>query len=168
MYVDPDRFDVDTTTERRIAEFRDLFWRSSELCSDCFQRIRHIGQEIVVNTDLHRHRTHAYYERSEHSRAEWSSWDRPTDRYGTTYCDDCGSASGGRWQTTRSLEELKPAARNILDYTKRETNYDLDGAAFGAALRDLKTGPDARDRQGRDVECLAVAWARTAEPEGPR
>jgi hypothetical protein len=168
MHVEQSRFDLTQATDRKVATFKDVFWRNTELCSNCFQRIRHVGDEVVRHTDIHRHVTNAYYERSEHSDAEWSAWDAPTDRYGTTYCEDCGGASGHRWQSTRSLAELKPVARNILDYTLRETAYDLDGAALGAALRDLKTGPDARDRQGRDVECLAVAWARTAEPETPR
>lgn len=167
MHLDPDRWDIDETTQQRVAEFTTLFWHSAELCNQCFTRIREIERLDVSGLRSDQNRPSSYHERTANAVNEWAPSDRPTARYGKTYCTRCGSESGGRWETNQSLADLRPIARRILEHTKRETDYDLDGATFGAAIRDLKTGPDARDRQGRDAQLLAVAWARSVETDTP-
>lgn len=167
MHVSPDRFDLSPTTTRRLSDFREYFWFNSEICNECFAQIRHIGDEITVTTALHRHRINAYYERSEHAVAERAGGGVPTERYATTFCRECGAESGTRWSDTRPLRALEGPAKRIAVYTIDETPLAIDCGRFGRELQALKTGPDARDRQGRDLQCLAVAWSRAVSADDP-
>ena len=159
MHTDP--FDLTTAEQRRLQQFKDLVWYSSEVCNECFTRVREVernpAQERLADTSVH-NLPAEFHERTEHARAEWCGWDN-TDRFGTTFCLECGSDLSAQ-SRTRSLDELKEPARNLVEYTMRHTDLDIAGRAMGRELRRLKS---KQDLQGLDTEILAVAWVRAID-----
>ena len=161
MHTDP--FDLTTAEQRRLQQFKDLVWDNSEVCNECFTRVREIernpARERLAETSL-KNPPAEFHERTEHARNEWCGWDN-TERYGTTFCLECGSDLSAQ-SRTRSLEELKDPARNLVEYTIRHTDLNIDGREMARELKRLKS---QQDLQGLDTEILAVAWVRaTSSP----
>jgi hypothetical protein len=145
--------------EGEIQTFEDAIWHSPETCNECFTRIRVVDRrESALAATSVRNRPAAHHERTEHATAEWPGFadDDPIDRYGVTFCGECG-ADGRRWSDTKSLDELTAQAKNLAEYTLRATPYDVDCGVMGETLGQLKRRDDL---QGRDAQILAVAWAR--------
>ena len=168
------QFDLSPAEQRRLQRFKDLIWNNSEVCNECFTRVREVernpARERLAETSLHNPPAE-FHERTEDARAEWCGWDN-TDRYGTTFCLECGSDLSAQ-SRTRSLEQLKEPARNLVEYTIRHTDLDISGRELGAELCRLKS---IQDLQGLDTEIVAVAWIRsisiptsvTADAQGDR
>lgn len=162
MHVSPDRFDLSQRTELRLEDFRELVWYNSELCNECFTRVRSIGPERPITPESSRttHNVNEWYERTEHSTQEHTGFEPPSERYGATFCKSCGAEAGTRWSDTRPLDVLRPQLVRLLRYTHDHTPLTVAPKQADAELQALKTGSEARDRQGRDLQCIAVAWAR--------
>lgn len=152
------RFDLTPTEQRRVNQFRDLIWRNSETCNECFSRVREVERnpaaENLAETSV-RNIPAEYHERTEYGSSEWCGWDN-TARYGTVFCLECGSDLSAQTQS-KSMEDLIPVAKNLLEYTNRHTDVKVSGKRMGQEIRELKTQPEF---QCRDTQILAVAWAR--------
>lgn len=165
MHVSADRFDLSTTDDSRLDDFRDYFFFNSEYCSECFTRIREIERlDYGLSERSTANRPNCYHERTSQATVARTGFEAPSERYGITFCDNCGSESGSRWARTRSLDELTTSIYNLVEATADDTPYSIDWRRFVREVHDLKTGSDARDRQGRDLQCLAVAWSRAVNP----
>jgi hypothetical protein len=165
MHVSPSRFDLSQSTERRLEDFRELVWFNSEVCNECFTRIRSIGPERPVTPESSQttHQINEWYERTEDATQEHTGFEAPSERYGATFCRECGAEAGTRWSDTRPVEQLREQLVRLLRYTHEHTPLTVSPKRADAELRKLKTGPESRDRQGRDLQCIAVAWCRAAE-----
>jgi hypothetical protein len=99
-----------------------------------------------------------WYERTEMGSQEHTTWDS-NKRFGTCFCLNCGTDCNGNHRN-KSLEELKPLAKNIFTYTKKHTPHDIDAKRFGREVKELK---QERSAQGYETEVLALAFARALE-----
>jgi len=163
MHFPSDRFDVTTAEKRRLAAFREYIWSSPEVCNECFTRIREVDDHPAaseLSAQSLRNLPARYHERTEDSAAEWCSWDH-NDRYGTTFCLNCGSDSS-RQTINAGLDALKDQLINLLQYTLEHTPYHPDGRR---AARELQRLHSRRDTSGYESEMLALAWVRGVEPE---
>lgn len=155
--------------------FREVFWNSGEICNSCFSRVRSIGPEIKrqleTSDDGFRRLKHGmpltitineYYERTDDGSQEHTTWDN-NKRFGTCFCLNCGTDCNGHHRN-KSLEELKPLAKNIFFYTKRHTPHDIDHKRFGREIKELKS---KRSAQGHETEVIALAFGRALEPDIP-
>jgi len=142
---------------RLVQAFRRHCLDNAELCDRCFAQIRAIGEVQEKRTDLFTHELNAYYERTEHGSQEFTSFDPPTDRYGTCFCENCGAASDSNCRTDdHSLDTLQTHAKRCLRYIRRTTRFEIDAERAGRTLAALKTIPD---NGGLDTEILAVTVA---------
>jgi len=166
-------FETRPSDERNYELFEDLIWHSSEVCNSCLAQVRSIGpakQKMLETPDEKRLEhgepvsitLHEWFERTENGLQEHTTWDT-NRRFGTCYCLDCGTDCNGNHRN-KSLEELKPLAKNIFLYVKRHTDHDIDGKAFGAEIRRLK---GRRDAQGNETEVIAIAFARALDRDLP-
>lgn len=148
-------FETDHSDERGYELFRDIIWRESELCANCFSQVRTIGPEQSIWVGASTMTINAWYDRTDLGSQEHTQWDHNT-RFGTCYCLSCGAdCNGGHADTP--LEDMIPLVENIFRYTKTQTQHDLDGARFGREVRELKADPAA---QSLETEIMAIAFSR--------
>lgn len=152
---------VEQPSRRRISVFRDQILENSEICDNCFQQIRAIGDVQTKTSDLFEHELNTYYERTEHGSQEYTPFQLPSDRYGACYCQECGSAANqSSGADILSVEEMTERLKNIYRYMRLRTEYDVNPEAMGQTLGALKR---QRENQGRDAEIFAVATARAIQ-----
>lgn len=166
-------FETHPSDERGYDLFSELLWYSREICNSCFTQVRSIGPEKqkMLETPDEKcledgepvvMKINEWYERTEDGSQEHTTWDH-NRRFGTCYCTNCGTDCNGNHRN-KSLEELKPLAKNIFLYVKRETDHEIDGQRFGSEICQLK---QLRSAQGNETEILAVAFARALERDRP-
>ena len=164
-------FETRPSDERGYDLFEELLWHSSEICNSCFTQVRSVGPEHRKQLEEPGQKAfeddppealtltiNEWYERTEDGAQEHTTWDH-NKRFGTCYCLNCGTDCNGNHRN-KSLQELKPLAKNIFYYVTRQTDHDLDGKRFGAEIRELK---QRRSAQGNETEIIAVAFARALE-----
>ena len=146
---------------RSLHVFRTEISENSEVCNECFQRIRSIGELKERRTSLFSHYFNEHYERTEFGSQEHDPFSLPTDRYGTCYCTDCGTAAN-RSSTSEilSLDQMTERVQNIYRYLRCHTDHDPDPNLMGQTLARLKR---QRNNQGLDAEIFAVATANALE-----
>ncbi|MDF9748387.1 hypothetical protein [Natrinema salsiterrestre] len=166
-------FETRPSDKRNYELFEEEIWTSSEICNSCFAQVRSIGpaKEKMLETPDEKCLEHGkpvtltlfeWYERTENGSQEHTTWDA-NRRFGTCYCLNCGTDCNGNHRN-KSLEELKPLAKNIFRYVKRHTDHDIDGKTFGRQVRQLKS---RRDAQGNETEVLGIAFARALDRDRP-
>ncbi|WP_344222801.1 hypothetical protein, partial [Aeromicrobium tamlense] len=162
-------FETRLSDEHGYDLFEELVWHSSEVCNSCFSQVRSVGPEhskqleeppekCLEDGDPVYMTINEWYERTENGAQEHTTWDH-NERFGTCYCLECGTDCTGNHRN-KSLQELKPLAKNIYRYVTRETEHDLDAKRFGAEVRELK---QRRSAQGNETEVLGIAFARALE-----
>ncbi|ADB63670.1 hypothetical protein Htur_4933 (plasmid) [Haloterrigena turkmenica DSM 5511] len=104
-----------------------------------------------------------WFERTENGSQEHTLWDSNDSnrRFETCFCENCGTDCNGN-HCNKSLEKLKPLAKNIYRYITLETEYDLDAKQFDTAVRELQ---QLRSAQGNETEVLGAAFARALESD---
>lgn len=161
--------DLAKDTKRRVEDFNELIWYSSEVCNDCFQHVRSVGPEVTKTLQdpdekLLEHGAPArlvvnqWYERTDHGTQEHTPWDS-NKRFGTTFCRDCGSDTSA-WNDSLSKDEMKSRARNLYVYFEEHTEYELEYKTLYRSVLELKSNPD---NTGYDSEIFAVSVARALE-----
>jgi len=162
MHVSEQRFDLDRADKRGIQAFLKHVWYSSEVCSNCFTQVRSIGDVVRKSMDEHTHELAAYYERTEHASQEYTSFEAPSDRYGTCFCCHCGADTR---PAHRDLpwEQMREYALNLYDYVATQTALSLSRERFAHHLAHLRL--DRRDTAGRESQVFAVAFARALETD---
>lgn len=165
-------FELSDDDRHGVETFEDYFWHSSEVCNNCFQQVRSVGEKITRPLNESKDSRHlkdgppleleinTYYERTDRGSQEHTTWD-DNKRFGTCFCLDCGADCTAN-HGGKSLMELKPLAANIARYTRRHTPLSLDAEAFAGELIDLKRTPKYQDYE---TEMLALAFARGVEME---
>lgn len=138
-----------------LSTFEAWCWRNSELCNNCFAHIRHVGEEIRIETRAWTLITNAYYDRTERASQEYAPWTPPaSERFGTCFCLNCGSDTRAE-DATLSVDRMIRRAKRLVRYVVEETPLTIDGKTVGDTIRDLKA---VRDNQGYDSEIFAVAF----------
>jgi hypothetical protein len=143
----------------QVDVFETWFWSNQEICNECFTQVRHIGDEITISGPIHTHRVNEYYERSINGVQEHTAFEMPADRFGTTFCKNCGSDTHSLGYI-EDMETLKDYAVNIIEYANSENTdvpYTIDGEVMGKTIKDLKSEPE---NQGFDTEILAYGAIR--------
>lgn len=146
-------------TEPKVSDFEDLIWHNAEVCNNCFQQVRSIGEILEKRTDLFVHRQNSTYGRTEHGSQEHDPFDVPADRYGRCYCLDCGADTRAATDDL-SLSEMKERALNIGHYVVLETDRQIDGRVMARSIKDLK---GVHDNGGFDTEIFCVATIEGVE-----
>lgn len=152
-------------SEPQVTLFNRLIWHNGEVCNNCFQQIREIGDEVEVTTTLFTHKLNTSYNRTEHGSQEHDPFQVASDRYGQCYCLDCGSDTKAE-ASDLSIEAMQRRSLNLLDYINRKTEHWADGKAMGESIRELKA---VHDNGGYDSEifCVATIRAIQAAPTPP-
>ena len=159
MQVSTERFDLTPSDKRGIEDFKEYLFYNSEVCSNCFTRVREIDdRKILRGKNRHIEDVFEFHERTEQAESEFTPWDS-NPLYGTTFCLECGSDCSADHEKL-TLEQLKPLAKNIFVYTTQHTPLGLDGKRFGREIKDMKAEPRF---QGKESQILAVAFARSLE-----
>lgn len=157
MHVSPQRFDLTRTDQNGIQAFKRHVWFNSEVCSNCFSRVRAIGDVVAVEQDVHTHETFAFYERTEQGSQEHTPFDE-NKRYGTCFCENCGADTR---PTHRDLawERMREYAVNLFEYVRDHTPLTIDRERFARqlALHRLERAETA----GKESQIFAVAFARS-------
>jgi hypothetical protein len=157
MHVSQSRFDLTKADKAGIQAFLKHIWYNSEVCSNCFSRVRAIGDIVTVEKDVHSHELAAFYERTEDATQEHTPFDEPSARYGTCFCDHCGA-------DLRPDHHLLPwpvvheYAVRLQEYTRQHTSLQLSTERFGRQLAYLHRQRD--DTAGKESQIFAVAFAR--------
>ncbi len=138
----------------QVEVFKTWVWYNQEVCNECFTQVRHIGDEITIQGPIHTHRVNEYYERSIHGVQEHTAFEMPADRFGTTFCKECGADTHSLGYT-KNLEELTQDAKRIIEYVNPgdEPPYTIDGEIMARTLKDFKRIPE---NTGYDTEILAT------------
>lgn len=166
-------FETRRSDSRGYDLFEELVWHNSELCNSCFTQVRSIGPEHTKTLEEPPEKCledsppvemtiYEWYKRTEDGTQEHTTWDH-NRRFGTCYCRKCGSDCNGNHRN-KSVEELKPLAKNIFVYVSNQTDHELDGKRFGREIRELKT---LRSAQGHETEVVAIAFARALKRDRP-
>lgn len=135
--------------------FETWVWHNSEVCNNCFEHIRHVGEEVAIQRRAWTLTTNAYYERTERASQEYAPWSPPAaERFGTCFCLNCGSDTRAE-NHTLSIDRMVRRAKRLVRYLTDETPVSVDGATVGRAIRDLKA---VHDNGGYDSEIFAVAF----------
>lgn len=139
----------------QVEVFYTWVWYNSELCNECFTQVRSIGSEVEVGGPIQTQTVNAHYERTEDGLQAHTAFEKPTDRFGTTFCSRCGSdlkAYREKW----SKDQLIDRTKNIIEYFNGgdEPPYTIDGKVMGRAIDEFKS---VMDNQGYDTEIIAVA-----------
>ena len=160
----PDPYDEPESDDPHVATFRELIWYSSEVCNNCFTKIRDIGDEHTKTLETSDHRPLSagpplritildYHERTPQASQEFDPFSLPSDRFGQCYCLECGSDTRAT-NDDLDAETLKDRAKNIANYLREHTAASVDVREMGRALHALKAEPA---NQGYDSEILAAA-----------
>lgn len=149
-------FFLSDVEKARLELFWDYIWTNSELCCNCFTKVRDIGPEISRPADSQTYYLNLWYERTEQGSQEYAPGDE-NKRYGQCYCRSCG------WDLTanhrnKSLEDLIELAHGICVYTNSDTPISVDRRTFARVVGRLK---QHRNKQGCETEILAVGFARS-------
>ncbi len=108
MRVDQDRFDLSKPELDGVDSFDEWIWANTEVCNSCFQQVRSVGpkvtktlqepdEKLLENGQPVRLEINQWFERTERGSQEHTSFDPPSDRFGSCFCLDCGTdCSGGR------------------------------------------------------------------------
>jgi len=140
----------------QIDVFKTWIWWNNEICNNCFTKIRSIGEEIKINGLIHTHYINSYYERTENGIQAHTAFELASNRYGQTFCKECGSDTKSLGYD-KSLQTLVQDAKNVIRYInhpKNDVPYHVSGSTMATVLKDLKA---VSDNQGYDTEILAVA-----------
>lgn len=143
-------------SESDVKLFKKLIWNNSEVCNNCFQRIRDVGDVAEKRTDLFVHKFNTSYGRTDHGSQEHDPFLAPSDRYGQCYCLDCGADTSAS-KDDLSIAEMQERVRNIGRYLIEQTDRDIDPWAMTGAVSDLK---GIHDNGGYDSEIFCVATVR--------
>jgi len=167
LYNSPfQEFDYD---EAGVQAFKEYFWYSSEVCNNCFSRIRSVGPTKKVQLGESGPRNlregppltmeiSEWYERTELGSQEHTPFDT-NKRFGTCFCMDCGHDCTGNHRD-KTLLELKPLAMNIVAYARDHTPLSVDAERFAREIAQLKK---ETAYQSWETEILAVAFSRALE-----
>ena len=148
---------VSQPSQRRVAIIKKAILHSSEVCDGCFSRVRIIGDIVEIRTGEHIHERATVYERTDLGSQEHSPFETAADRYGTCFCEGCGSAvDDGLGRGNRSKEELTGMLRNAAEHILRHSDHDLSGERAGRTLNRLVAEPD---NTGYDTELLVASLA---------
>jgi hypothetical protein len=153
--------DIDRQVRRRAEDFRDHIWYNREVCNHCFSRVRRV--EVIdweryegAGYSVPTHAPDAHQDRMPDVDAEHTPWQLPSERYGKTFCSECGGDTRAR-DGKKSLAVIKQHAVTLYRYTRDHTEFAIDHRRFAREAVRLK---QRRDLQGYDSEIMAVAWAR--------
>jgi len=138
--------------------FEKLIWGSGEICNNCYSQVRAIGEEMTIEGSLHTHAINRYYERTEHGTQEHTPFELPSNRFGTTFCTECGSDTRNLGHD-KDIGRLAQDAKRIIEYVNSgdEPPYTIDGRIMGKTIKDIKQVPA---NQGYDPQILAYGAIR--------
>jgi len=144
-------------TETAVETFEKWIWYNSELCNNCFSRVRAIGDVIHIQSanGTFTYDINDFYERTDNASQEHDPYSNPTDRYGQCYCLECGSDTSAT-DRTLSLEDTKERCKRLCAYIAEFTPLDIDPKRVGHTIVRLR---DIRDNHGYDSEIIAVSIA---------
>lgn len=162
MHVSQSRFDLTKSDKAGIQAFLKHIWYNSEVCSNCFTRVRAIGDVVTVETDVHSHELAEFYERTERASQEHTPFEEPSARYGTCFCDHCGADLRPHHHNL-PWETMREHAKRLLIYTNRHTSLSIDREAFARSLAHLRL--NRRDTGGKESQIFAVAFSRALTTE---
>jgi len=150
-------------SEGKINIWHTWIWGNQEICNECFTQVRSIGPEVTVQGPIHTHYPKAWHDRTDNAVQEHTAFELASDRFGTTFCTECGSDTHSYRDRPLSKEELKERAVNIIEYINGKSHipYALDGKIMGRAIRTFKA---KKTNQGLDTEILAVSFAYAVSP----
>lgn len=138
-----------------IDTFETWVWFNSEVCNNCFEQIRHVGDEIVIENRAWTLYINEYYERTEQGSQEYAPGVPPaSERFGQCFCLNCGSDTAAE-NHTLSTDVMIRRAKRLVRYLMDETPVTVDGSVVGQTIRDLKA---VWSNQGYDSEIFAVAF----------
>ncbi len=165
-------FDLGGAEERGVRVFETAIWQNSELCNECFTRVRDIGPEYssvlrrtgdarleVPDLEL---TTNEWFERTPDGRQEHAPGDA-NRRFGTCWCLNCGGDLSADHRD-KPLDALLSLVEPLVAYVDEHTDHDLDRQEFEDELTELKRTPEF---QSWETEMLAVAFARAVRVEVP-
>jgi hypothetical protein len=164
MELDTDRFDIGPVERRGIALFKDYVWSNSEVCSHCFTRVRSIGELREVRMQELTHEVNEFYERTEDGSQEHHPFTLPSDRYGTCFCENCGSDTQPRHHHL-PWDKMREYSINLYNYVSDHTPLSLSSESFARHLAHLRL--ERLDTAGRESQIFAVAFARALESRAP-
>lgn len=155
-----DRLDA-LAREHITEEWYERIVTNCEICTHCFDRIRHVGELVEREMTIHSHEVNRYYERDPDAETGRDPHSAASERYTSTWCGECGRRNGRADEATRSYADLRPALNRLVAYTRLETPLAIDAQRLIDIVNGLKTGSHARDLQGRDDVIVGVAWCRS-------
>jgi len=162
MHVSQSRFDLTKADKAGIQAFLKHIWYNSEVCSNCFSRVRAIGDIVTVEKDVHSHELAAFYERTENATQEHTPFDVPSARYGTCFCDHCGADLRPDHRDLR-WPAMREHAKRLREYTRQHTSLQLSTERFARELTYLHQERD--DTAGKESQIFAVSFARALTTE---
>jgi len=159
MDVSQQRFDLTKHDQSGIQAFKKHVWYNSEVCSNCFSRVRAIGDVVKIEQDVHTHEMAEFYERADDGSQEYTPFDE-NKRYGTCFCDHCG-ADLRPDHRDMAWERMRGAAVRLYEYVRDHTSLSLDQERLARQLAHLRL--ERRDTAGKESQIFAVAFARALE-----
>jgi len=150
-------------TKGSVEIWHTWIWGNQEICNECFTQVRSIGPEVTINGPIHTLRPKAWHERTDNAVQAHTAFEVAADRFGTTFCKECGSDTHSYRDRPLSKDEVKERAVRIIEYIngKGHIPYELDGRVMGKTINDFKA---KKVNQGLDTEILAVSFAYAVSP----
>lgn len=176
MQIGQSPFTPTETEKARIGLFEEYFWYSSEICTNCYQRVREVGERHTIQLEEPKEKVLAegggfpqsleiadHFERTEYGSQEHTPWHLPSDRFGSCFCLDCATDCRPT-EDDLSLAGLLERMDKVASHTTEHTPLEIDTEEFEYQIRELK---GEEDNQGWDTEILALSFARAVErPDG--
>lgn len=158
--ISSDRFALSPSDRAGIEAWTEHIWHNAEVCNHCFTKIREIehvkrrvgkNQQKSVQWEIH--------ERTENATNEHTPWD--DDTHGTTFCLRCGRDTRAT-HGDMGIDDLTPLLVNLDEFVTAHTALYIDGEQL---VRELVPLLRRRDTQGRETQCISVAFARSLRPD---
>jgi len=157
MHISPDRFNLTRADKAGIQAFKRHVWHNSEVCSNCFSRVRSVGDVLSKEMGVHTHELCEHYERTETGSQEHTPFEAPSDRYGVCFCETCGADLRPNHHHL-AWSQMREHAKRLADYVESHTSLTLNHERFARQLAHQRF--DRSETAGKESQIFAVAFAR--------